>query len=130
LLYDIKKQTAMKANIDQRRGFTLVEIMIVVAIIALLATIAIPNFVKARDRAQTNSCIANLKELTAAAQQWALETRQLAGATASVSVLWQSDGSGYILGSSAPVCPASGAAYPDWQVGDNAACPSVATHAL
>jgi len=48
--------------------------MIVVAIIGLLAAIAIPNFVRARTTAQTNSCIANLKQLEGAVQVWAIET--------------------------------------------------------
>jgi len=50
-----------------------VEIMIVVAIIGLLAAIAIPNFVSARARAQASACISNLKQIDAAANQFALE---------------------------------------------------------
>ena len=63
----------MKINTSRKAGFTLVEIMIVVAIIGLLAAIAIPNFVKARKTSQTNACINNLRQIDGAKQQWALE---------------------------------------------------------
>ena len=63
----------MKINTSRKAGFTLVEIMIVVAIIGLLAAIAIPNFVKARSTSQMNACINNLRQIDGAKQQWALE---------------------------------------------------------
>jgi prepilin-type N-terminal cleavage/methylation domain-containing protein len=87
-----------------KSGFTLVEIMIVVAIIGLLAAIAIPNFVKARTASQTNACVANLKQIQSAIYTWALETKR-----ASTSGVTFSD----IVGSTLylrtmPACPANG----------------------
>jgi prepilin-type N-terminal cleavage/methylation domain-containing protein len=63
----------MKIIRTYRNGFTLVEIMIVVAIVGLLAGIGMPNFLRARNSSQTNACINNLRTIDGAKQQWALE---------------------------------------------------------
>jgi prepilin-type N-terminal cleavage/methylation domain-containing protein len=71
----------MKIRTTSNKGFTLVEIMIVVAIIGLLAAIAIPNFVRARTQSQKNACINNLRQIDGAVQQWALENKQASTVT-------------------------------------------------
>jgi len=96
----------MKRSTSRAGGFTLVEIMIVVAIIGLLASIAIPNFVKARTTAQRQACIANLQQIDGAIQQWAAETRQGDDATVTGA-----DVLPYLK--NAVVCPSGGKTFAD-----------------
>ena len=114
----------MRIKTNRKSGFTLVEIVIVVAIIGLLAAIAIPNFVKARTTAQKNACINNLRQIDGAKEQWALETRQSDGAATTGQ---EATINTYIKGG-APSCPANGL-YTYDDLGRPPFC-SVATHAL
>lgn len=79
----------MKPNKPNRQpgGFTLVEIMIVVAIVALLASIAVPGFLRARKRSQATRVINDLRHLDAAVDQYALETNKPGGYVATFSDL-------------------------------------------
>src|SRR2546423_13123593 len=94
----------MRMKTNRSTGFTLVEIMIVVAIIALLAAIAIPNFVKARAASQRSACIANLKQISGAKATWALEAKKVNSDTPADTDLFGS--TAYIRVK--PGCPANG----------------------
>jgi prepilin-type N-terminal cleavage/methylation domain-containing protein len=114
----------MHINASERAAFTLVEIMIVVAIIGLLAAIAVPNFIRARENAQRTACIANLKNIHGVKGTWALENRK-----GNADIPTDADLFGPTLYiSSKPSCPANGT-YTLHQVDTKPAC-SVETHTL
>ncbi len=100
-----------------RRAFTLVEIMIVILIIGLLLSIAVPQWMSARNRSQGNSCLANLKRIDNAKEQWAMEYHQPQGASVQQTDL----NPDYIKGASFPNCP-SGGTYTLNVVGTPALC--------
>ncbi len=68
-----------------RKGFTLVEIMIVVAIIALLAAIAVPGFLRARKRSQASRILNDLRMIDSAVDQYAIETNRTSGASVAIA---------------------------------------------
>lgn len=75
----------------KNRGFTLIEIMIVVMIIGILLAIAVPNFIRARATVRLKSIVTNLKQIDSAVQQWAIEQQKSPGDAVAQSNL---DGTG------------------------------------
>lgn len=106
----------------RKQGFTLIEIMIVVLIIGMLAAIAVPSFMKARENSRKNACINNLRQIDAAKEQVAMEDNLSDGA-ASVAA----DVNSFIKGG-APTCPAGGT-YTYGAIGTDPTC-SIAGHVL
>lgn len=96
----------MKRRSSTAGGFTMIEIMIVVALLGMLVAIAIPNFMKARLNAQRNTCVNNLRVIDSIKQQWALENRKDALDSPAHSQLKP-----YLVrdGNAPPSCPAGGA---------------------
>ena len=92
-----------------KKGFTLVEIMIVVAIIAILAAVAIPNFIKYRKTSQKNACISNLKQIQAAVEQCKLAGKEVNDTNIYGGGEGDNATDGYIKVK--PKCPATSADY-------------------
>ena len=88
-------------------GFTLIEIMIVVLIIAILLAIAIPNFLRARETSRAKSCMANLRQIETGKEQWAMDNKKGATDTPTDANLVTE----YMRGTedTLPLCPSGGA---------------------
>ena len=84
-------------------GFTLLEIMIVAGVIGIMASIALPNFLKARATAEQRSCIKNLRELDLTKQQWGFENKKSSTSIPSVAQI-----QAYFGQSRMPICPGRG----------------------
>lgn len=109
----------------RRRGFTLLEILIVVAILGLLVALALPNFIKSRAHAQKQMCIENLSQIESAKQIWGVETGQSPGSEPEDADLFGP--TSYMK--EKPTCPGGGDPYDLRGIGENATC-SVAGHVL
>ncbi|MGB9877379.1 MAG: competence type IV pilus major pilin ComGC [bacterium] len=97
----------------KRKGFTLVEMMIVVLIIGILIAIALPNFLKARENARLRACVANMKQIQAAVEQYAMDYKMAASASVpALSALSPT----YIR--TTPTCPSGGTYSINGTVGD------------
>lgn len=110
----------MKSRKTRVEGFTLVEMMMVVALIGLLAVIAIPNWVHARTTSQSSACINNLRQIFGATQQWALDFRKAPDAPVTPDEVLP-----YLR--NAVVCPAGG---PAATFGSSYTLTTVATHPI
>jgi prepilin-type N-terminal cleavage/methylation domain-containing protein len=119
-------KTAIQGSdpLEGARGFTLIEIMIVVAIIGLIVALALPNFLKSRTRAQTHICIENLSQIESAKQVWGLENGKQDGDTVA-----ETDIIGPTLYiKTVPICPAGGV-YDLTTIGNPASC-NITGHSL
>ena len=91
-------------NTKMQKGFTLVEIMIVVAIIAILAAIAIPNFIAYRNESQGNACVSNMSSIKSAAESYLIKHPD--ATTFSATELAPASGEGFLK--KWPTCPKGG----------------------
>lgn len=113
----------MKLMKKRNKGFTLVEIMIVVLIIGILLAIAVPNFVKARETSRGKTCVANLRQIESAKEQCGMELQMGAADTPTQAQLSPD----YIK--SWPACP-SGGTYTIGDLSTEPSCSEGGTHTL
>jgi prepilin-type N-terminal cleavage/methylation domain-containing protein len=112
-----------------QKGFTLVEIMIVVAIIGILISIAVPGFVRARTQARRRACQENLTKIDSAKEQYALERNVANNAAVASTDLYNATDATQSYLKKWPVCPAAGA-YTPGNVGVDPTCSIGGQHSL
>lgn len=110
------------------KGFTLIEIMIVVLIIGILLAVAVPSFLKARETSRAKICVSNLKQIESAKEQWAMDNPKVAkDRPPTADDLWGGNDR-YIK--KEPECP-SGYGYDINPIGEDPTCQSgIPSHVL
>ncbi|MBI5705566.1 MAG: prepilin-type N-terminal cleavage/methylation domain-containing protein [Armatimonadetes bacterium] len=98
-------------------AFTLIEMMIVILVIGILLSIAVPQWLHARENSRSTSCVSNLKRITDAKELFAHESNMNTGDNCDMSDLWPD----YLQGSNAPSCPAGGT-YTIEVIGNDPTC--------
>lgn len=111
-----------RANRCRNSGFTLIEIMIVILIISVLLTIAIPNWIKARETSRTTTCVSNMRQVDSAKEQYAMTANLASGAPCAFANIVPD----YIK--QEPACPNSGV-YDPQPVGTPPTC-TIPEHVL
>jgi competence protein ComGC len=112
----------MMKGMNRKLGFTVKEILILVTIVAMIAVVAIPSYVKARNKSQQRACINNLRYIDSSKFNCSMCYRLTVGdkiATASVNE--------YLIGATTPICP-SGGTYTYGNIGSDPEC-TITTHA-
>jgi len=118
----------MKFVRSAQKGFTLVEIMIVVAIIGILIAIAVPSFVRARTQSRMRACQENLTKIDGAKEQWALENNKTTTDTPVWTDLINTSNAEKSYLKKSPVCPSNGT-YAIGAVSNDPTC-TVSGHAI
>jgi prepilin-type N-terminal cleavage/methylation domain-containing protein len=104
-MLSLEGQAILMNRVSAHRAFTLIEILVVISILAIVLAIAMPNFIKARETAETKHCLDNLRMIDSAKEQWAIENNASPSSPSpALSVLVGS--TSYIK--SMPLCPMGG----------------------